>query len=204
MRALQDLFQAPVLHPRQSAAAWASSNGRSSLQRSESAKCHRQSSRQRRRACDSQLARAFKEVGHASSLKERHLLQQIQLTLAPARILSGAMVRCDFEVIDDDQDKPTENHMYMLQTLTVPELTRMVTGATSSEAVADLLAEAARICEGVYHEDGIQARCVAVWLHAAKLKPLVMKRLGPPVVFATARATGHTSDGGSAGEELSA
>ena len=72
------------------------------------------------------------------------------------------MAHCDFEVIDDDQDKPTENHMYMLQTLTVPELTRMVTCATSSEAVADLLAEAARICEGVYHEDGIQVRCAAV------------------------------------------
>ena len=84
------------------------------------------------------------------------------------------------------------------------KLTHMVTGATSSDVVEDLLAEAARICEGVYHEDGIQVRCAAVWLHAAKLKPLVMKRLGPPVVFATARATGHTSDGGSAGEELSA
>ena len=116
----------------------------------------------------------------------------------------GAMARCDFEVIDDDQDKPTEHHMYMLQALTVPELSRVVAGTTCSEAVADLLAEAARICKDVYHEDGIQVRCVAVWLHAAKLKPLVMKRLGPPVVFATARATGHTSDGGSAGEGLSA
>ena len=99
------------------------------------------------------------------------------------------MVRCDFEVIDDDQDKPTENHMYMLQTLAAPELTRMVTGTTSSEAVADLFAEVARICKDVYHEDGIQTRCVAVWLHTARLKPLVMKQLGPPVVFTTCNST---------------
>ena len=37
---------------------------------------------------------------------------------------SGAMANCDFTIIDDDQDKPTENHMYMLQTLISPELTR--------------------------------------------------------------------------------
>ena len=114
------------------------------------------------------------------------------------------MARCDFKIINGDQDKPAENHMYMLQTLTAPELTRMVIGTTSSEAVADLLAEAARICKDVYHEDGIQTRCVVVWLHAARLKPLVMKQLGPPVVFTTARFAGQTSDGGAAGEELSA
>ena len=95
------------------------------------------------------------------------------------------MADCDFTIIDDDQDRPTENHMYMLQTLTSPELTRIVIGATSSEASADLHAEVTRICKDVYHEDGLQTRCVAVWLHAAKLKPLVMKQLGPPVSFAT-------------------
>ena len=42
------------------------------------------------------------------------------------------MARCDFEVIDDDQDKPTENHMYMLQTLTSPELTRIETSPTTT------------------------------------------------------------------------
>ena len=62
------------------------------------------------------------------------------------------MADCDFEIIDDDQDNPTDNHMYMLQTLTSPELTRMVTGTTSSEAIVDLLAEVARICKDVYHE----------------------------------------------------
>ena len=124
-----------------------------------------------------------------------------------ARILAKAsetMARCDFEIIDDDQDEPAEKHMYMLQTLTVPELTRMVTGTTSSESVPDLLAEAARICKGVYHEDGIQVRCVAVWLHAARLKPLVMQQLGPPVVFGTVRATAHTSSGDAAAEGFSA
>ena len=95
------------------------------------------------------------------------------------------MADCDFTIIDDDQDKPTENHMYMLQTLTSPELTRIVIGATSSEATSELHAEATRICKDVYHEDGLQTRCVAVWLHAARLKPLVMKQLGPPVPFAT-------------------
>ena len=95
------------------------------------------------------------------------------------------MARCDFKIFNDDQDKTTENHMYMLQTLTVPELTRMVTGTTSSEDFADLLADVARICKDVYHEDGIQTRCVAEWLHSARLRPLVMKQLGPPVVFAT-------------------
>ena len=34
------------------------------------------------------------------------------------------MARCDFKIFNDDQDKTTENHMYMLQTLTVLELTR--------------------------------------------------------------------------------
>ena len=67
--------------------------------------------------------------------------------------------------------------MYVLQTLTVPELTRMVARNTPGEAAADLPAEAAHICKDVNTEDGIQARCVAVWLHAAKLKPLVMERL---------------------------
>ena len=56
------------------------------------------------------------------------------------------MSDCDFKIIDDDQDNPTDNHMYMLQTLTSPELTRVVTGSTSSEATADLHAEATRIC----------------------------------------------------------
>ena len=116
----------------------------------------------------------------------------------------GAMARCDFEVIDDDQDKPSEHHMYMLQALTVPELSRVVTGTTCSEAVADLLAEAARICKDVYHEDGIQVRCVAVWLHAARLKPLVMEQLGPPGLLATMRAPVHPGNGGAAAEGLSA
>ena len=102
---------------------------------------------------------------------------------ADSRDGSGAMADCDFTIIDDDRDKPTENHMYMLQTLTSPELTRIAIGATSSEATADLHTEVTRICKDVYHEDGLPTRCVAVWLHAARLKPLVMKKLGPPVSF---------------------
>ena len=94
------------------------------------------------------------------------------------------MSDCDFKIIDDDQDNPTDNHMYMLQTLTSPELTRVVIGSTSSEATADLHAEATRICKDEYHEVGLQTRCVAVWLHAARLQPM-MKKLGPPVSFAT-------------------
>ena len=74
--------------------------------------------------------------------------------------------------------------MYMLQTLTSPELTRVVIGSTSSEATADLHAEATRICKDEYHE----TRCVAVWLHAARLQPLVLKKLGPPVSLATSGA----------------
>ena len=109
-----------------------------------------------------------------------------------------AMARCDFEVMKDDQDMPTEHHMYMLQALTVPDLTRIVTGTTSSEAFADLLAESARICKDVYHEDGIQVHCVAVWLHAARLKPLVMEQLGPPVLLATTRVPAHSGNGGAA------
>ena len=114
------------------------------------------------------------------------------------------MARCDFEVIDDDQDKPSEHHMYMLQALTVPRISRVVTGTTCSEAVADLLAEAARICKDVYHEDGIQVHCVAVWLHAARLKPLVMEKLGPPVLLATMRARAHPVNHGAAAEGPSA
>ena len=95
------------------------------------------------------------------------------------------MADCDFEIIDDDQDNPTDNHMYMLQTLTSPELTRVVIGSTSSEATADLHAEATRICKDEYHEVGMQTRCVAVWLHAARLQPLVQKKLGHPVTLAT-------------------
>ena len=98
------------------------------------------------------------------------------------------MSDCDFKIIDDDQDNPTDNHMYMLQTLTSPELTRVVIGSTSSEATADLHAEATRICKDEYHEVGLQTRCVAVWLHAARLQPMVMKMLGPPVSFATSGA----------------
>ena len=98
------------------------------------------------------------------------------------------MADCEFEIIDDDQDNPTDNHMYMLQTLTSPELTRVVIGSTSSEATADLHAEATRICKDEYHKVGLQTRCVAVWLHAARLQPLVLKKLGPPVSFATSGA----------------
>ena len=98
------------------------------------------------------------------------------------------MSECDFEIIDDDQGNPTNNHMYMLQTLTSPELTRVVIGSTSSEATADLHAEANRICKDEYHEDGLQTRCVVVWLHAARLQPLVQKGLGPPVSLATSGA----------------
>ena len=99
------------------------------------------------------------------------------------------MARCNFEIIDNDQDKPTDTHMYVLQqatdtdTYVQRQLTRIVTGNTTSEAVADLLEEAAQMCRDVYNEDGIQLRCVTVFLHAARLKPLVMKNLGPPVVF---------------------
>ena len=101
------------------------------------------------------------------------------------------MARCDFEIIDNDQDKPTDNHMYVLQapadtdtdTYVQRRLTRIVTGNTTSEAVADLLEESAQMCRDVYDEDGIQLRCVTIFLHAARLKPLVMKNLGPPVVF---------------------
>jgi hypothetical protein len=90
--------------------------------------------------------------------------------------------------------------MYVLQTLTSPELTRVVTGTTSSEAVVDLLVEESPTRNAIYHADGFQMRCVAVWLHAARLKPLVMRELGPPVVAATTHFTGRTSDGGAAGE----
>ena len=136
---------------------------------------------------------------HTSSLTER--LQQIQPGAATdSTDDSGAKARCDFKIIDDDQDMPTENHMYVLQTLTSPELTRVVTGTTSSEAVVDLLVEESRIRNDIYHADGFQMRCVAVWLHAARMKPLVMRELGPPVVAATTHFTGRTSDGGAAGE----
>ena len=107
---------------------------------------------------------------------------------ADSRDGSVGMSDCDFKIIDDDQDNPTDNHMYMLQTLTSPELTRVVIGSTSSEATADLHAEATRICKDEYHEVGLQTRCVAVWLHAARLQPLVLKdlkKLGPPVSLAT-------------------
>ena len=107
---------------------------------------------------------------------------------ADSRDGSVGMADCDFEIIDDDQDNPTDNHMYMLQTLTSPELTRVVIGSTSSEATADLHAEATRICKDEYHEVGLQTRCVAVWLHAARLQPLVQKKLGPPVSLATSGA----------------
>ena len=113
------------------------------------------------------------------------------------------MARCDFKIIDDDRDRPTEPHMYMRQTLTVPELTRLVAGTTPSESAADLLAEAARVCKDVHHEYGIPARCVAVWLHAARLKPTVMEQLGPPV-FGTVRASARPSMGGATAEGLSA
>ena len=99
------------------------------------------------------------------------------------------MARCNFEIIDNDQDKPTDTHMYVLQapadtdTYVQRQLTRIVTGNTTSEAVADLIEEAAQMCRDVYDEDGIQLRCVTVFLHAARLKPLVMKNLGPPAVF---------------------
>ena len=99
------------------------------------------------------------------------------------------MARCDFEIIDNDQDEPADTHMYVLQapadthTYEQRRLTRIVTGTTTSEAVVDLTEEAAQMCRDVYNEDGIQLRCVAVYLHAARLKPLVMKNLGPPVVF---------------------
>ena len=99
------------------------------------------------------------------------------------------MARCDFEIIDNDQDEPTDTHLYVLQdaadtdTYVQRRLTRMVTGNTTSEAVVDLREEASQMCRDVYNEDGIQLRCVAVYLHAARLKPLVMKNLGPPVVF---------------------
>ena len=99
------------------------------------------------------------------------------------------MARCDFEIIDNDQDKPTDTHMYVLQApadtdaYVQRQLTRIVTGNTTSEAVADLREEAAQMCRDVYDEDGIQLRCVTVFLHAARLKPVVMKNLGPPVVF---------------------
>ena len=104
---------------------------------------------------------------------------------ADSRNGSVGMADCDFKIIDDDQVNPTDNHMYMLQTLTSPELTRVVTGSTSSEATADLHAEATRICRDEYHEVGLQTRCVAVWLHAARLQPLVQRKLGPPVSLAT-------------------
>ena len=65
------------------------------------------------------------------------------------------MSDCDFKIIDDDQDNPTDNHMYMLQTLTSPELTRVVIGSTSSEATADLHAEATHICKDAYHKVGL-------------------------------------------------
>ena len=99
------------------------------------------------------------------------------------------MARCDFEIIDNDQDEPTDTHMYLLQapadthTNVQRRLTRIVTGNTTSEAVVDLLEEAAQMCRDVYNEDGIQLRCVTVFLHAARLKPLVMKNLGRIAVF---------------------
>ena len=99
------------------------------------------------------------------------------------------MACCDFEIIDNDQDEPTDTHMYVLQvptdtnTYAQRRLTRIVTGSTTSEAVVDLLEDATQMCRDVYNEDGIQLRCVTVFLHAARLKPLVMKNLGPPVVF---------------------
>ena len=99
------------------------------------------------------------------------------------------MAHCDFEIIDNDQDKPTDAHMYVLQAPAVTDtcaqrqLTRIVTGNTTSEAVADLIEEAAEMCRDVYDENGIQLRCVTAFLHAARLKPLVMKNLGPPAVF---------------------
>ena len=96
---------------------------------------------------------------------------------ADSRDGSVGMSDCDFKIIDNDQDNPSDNHMYILQTLTSPELTRIVIGATSSEATADLHAEATRICKDEYHEVGLQTRCVAVWLHAARLQPLVLKKL---------------------------
>ena len=68
------------------------------------------------------------------------------------------MADCDFTIIDDDQDKPTENHMYMLQTLTSPELTRVVIGSTSNEPTADSTAEAARICKDEYDEHDLCCR----------------------------------------------
>ena len=119
------------------------------------------------------------------SLKQKHT-PLIAGSGADSRDGSAGMSDCDFKIIvDDDQDNPTDNHMYMLQTLTSPELTRVVTGSTSSEATADLHAEATRICKDEYHEVGLQTRCVAVWLHAARLQPLVQRKLGPPVSLAT-------------------
>ena len=108
---------------------------------------------------------------------------------ADSRDGSVGMVDCDFKIVDDDdQDSPTDNHMYMLQTLTSPEVTRVVIGSTSSEATADLHAEATRICKDEYHEVRLQTRCVALWLHAARLHPLVLKKLGPPASLATSGA----------------
>ena len=99
------------------------------------------------------------------------------------------MARCDFEIIDNDQDEPADTHMYVLQAPTDThmyvqrQLTRIVTGNTTSEPVVDLLEEAAQMCRDLYNEDGIKLRCVTVFLHAARLKPSVIENLGPPVVF---------------------
>ena len=82
-------------------------------------------------------------------------------------------VPCDFEIIDTDQHKPRASHLYLFEVVGAPMLKKLIVGSTRSEATSALNAESATLRRVLEEENGIQTRCIAIWLHCAYMKDVI-------------------------------
>ena len=104
-----------------------------------------------------------------------------------------ASSECDFKIIDDNRHMPLASHLYLFELVAVPDLKKTVVGSISNEAASDLHAEIALMRRACEDENGLQTRCLAVWLHGAYLKESLEAQLDErlvPRVFVVASKRG--------------
>ena len=86
-------------------------------------------------------------------------------------------IACNFEIIDDDQDKPLAGHLYLFELIGASMLKKLIVGSTCNESTSALHAESAILRRACEQESGLQTRCLAVWLHGAHLKDAIEAKL---------------------------
>ena len=89
---------------------------------------------------------------------------------------------CNFEIIDDDQDKPLAGHLYLFEVIGASMLNKLIVGSSCDEATSALHAESAILRRACEQASGLQTRCLVVWLHGAHLKDAIETKLDRDLV----------------------